>query len=304
MRTRKLGKQGPEVPVICLGAWPLGGGMGAITDRQVADVVHAALDAGINFIDTAEGYRTSEASLGKALAGRRHRAILATKLTGEHSWEHMQRAVENSLRALQTDYIDLYQLHSPDSRHPIEQTIDHLVKLKEAGKIRYIGVSNFSEGEHARALKVAHVDSSQPRYNLLWREAEANVLPFCLKNGIGVIVHSPLAKGLLTGKYRPEHVFLADDERSRFATFQGEAFECTLAVADRLKGWAEARGRTLAQLAIAWTLAHPAVTSSIVGAKTPEQVRQNAEAADWQLSADDLREIDSLIGGYRLDTAQ
>jgi len=300
MRSKQLGKYGPDVPVICLGAWPLGGGMGALPDKQVIDTVHAALDCGITFIDTAEGYRTSESILGKALAGKRDKVILATKLSGDHSLEHMSRAIENSLRALNTDYIDLYQLHGPKPEYPIEQTMGGLLRLKEQGKIRTIGVSNFSAEQHAEALQYGHIDSSQPMYSLLVRAAGEAVLPFCEANGIGVIVHSPLAKGLLTGKYTPDHQFPEGDERSWMAGFQGERFAAALRVADRLKAWAESQGHSLVELAIAWTLANPAVTSCIVGAKTPEQATMNAAAADWILTQDDLQEIDQIQGDFRV----
>ena len=303
MKTRKLGKFGPQVPVVCLGAWPLGGGMGKLSEKQVIDTVHAALDVGITFIDTAEAYRSSEEVLGKALEGRRDKVFLATKLSGDHSLEHMSRAIENSLRALRTDYIDLYQLHSPQPEYPIEKTMEGLLKLKKQGKIRCLGVSNFSAEQHAAALQYGHIDSSQPRYSMIVRTAEEAVLPFCLDNGIGVIAHSPLTKGLLTGKYTLEYSFPQDDERSRMAAFQREHLAEALSVANRLKAWAEARGRSLVHLAIAWTLAHPSMTSSIVGAKTPDQVRHNAEAADWVLTAEDLKEIGEIQGGFRVDEA-
>jgi len=300
MRTKQLGKYGPEVPVVCLGAWPLGGGMGELPDQQVFDTVHAALDCGVTFIDTAEGYRTSESVLGKALAGKRDKVILATKLSGDHSLEHMNEAIENSLRALGTDYIDLYQLHGPKPEYSIEDTMGRLLRLKEQGKIRYIGVSNFSAEQHAEALQYGHLDSSQPMYSMLVRTAEETVLPFCQANGIGVIVHSPLAKGLLTGKYVPDHKFPDGDERNWMAGFQGERFADALRMADELKGWAESQGHSLFELAIAWTLASSAVTSCIAGAKTPEQAVQNAAAADWILTQDDLRELDQVQGDFRV----
>jgi myo-inositol catabolism protein IolS len=299
MRTKQLGKNGPEVPVICLGAWPLGGGMGELPDQQVIDTVHAAIDCGVTFIDTAEGYRTSESVLGKALAGRRDQVVLATKLSGDHSLEHMNEAIENSLRALGTDYIDLYQLHGPKPEYPIEATMEGLLRLKEQGKIRYIGVSNFSAEQHAEALQYGHIDSSQPMYSMLVRTQEA-VLSFCAENGIGVIVHSPLAKGLLTGKYAPDHIFPDGDERSWMAGFQGERFTAALRVADELKAWAESQGHSLYELAIAWVLANSAVTSCITGAKTPEQVRQNAAAADWVLTRENLQEVERIQGDFRV----
>jgi aryl-alcohol dehydrogenase-like predicted oxidoreductase len=276
--------------------------MGVLSEKQVIDTVHAALDCGMTFIDTAEGYRTSEALLGKALKGRRGDAFLATKLTGEHSMAHMNSAIESSLLALQTDHVDLYQLHSPHPADPIQQTMEGLLRLKEQGKIRYIGVSNFSAAQHAEALQYGHVDSSQPQYSMFVRTAEESVLPSCEAHGTGVIVHSPLAKGLLTGRYRPDHRFLPDDERSVMAGFQGQRFAEALSVAARLKEWAESREWSLVQLAVAWTLSHSAVTSCIVGAKTPEQVLHNVEAAQWALTQDDLREIDRIQGDYRLQS--
>ncbi len=274
--------------------------MGDLPETQVIDTVHAALDCGVTFIDTAEAYRTSEAVLGKALVGKREKVFLATKLSGDHSPEHMNRAIENSLRALRTDYVDLYQLHGPKPEYPIEQTMGGLLRLKEQGKIRYIGVSNFSAEQHAEALQYGHVDSSQPMYNMLIRTAGEAVLPFCKEHRIGVIVHSPLAKGLLTGKYTLDHKFAEDDERSWMAGFQGGRFASALNVANELKAWAEGKGHSLVDLAIAWVLANPAVTSAIVGAKTPEQAVQNAEAANWFLTPEDLQEIDQIHGDYRI----
>ncbi len=159
MQTRRLGKDGPDVSVICLGAWPLGGGMGVIPDDQAIATIHASIDAGANFIDTAEGYRTSEGVLGKALRGRRDDVILATKLSGDHSLEHMTLAVEISLSSLGTDYIDLYQLHSPRPSTPIEATTANLEKLRDAGKIRYIGVSNFSGEQHREAAQYGVINT-------------------------------------------------------------------------------------------------------------------------------------------------
>ena len=210
MQTRRLGKDGPEVSAICFGAWPIGGGLGAVPEEQGIATVKAAIEVGMTFIDTAEGYQTSESVLGKALKGQRHEVFLATKLSGpEHSLEHMNRAVENSLRTLGTDYIDLYQLHSPQPQWPIEETMAGLLKLREQGKIRYIGVSNFSAEQTLEAMKHGPVHSSQPRYNMIWREAEESILSCCLENGVGVIPHSVLAKGLLGGKHVPGHRFAA-----------------------------------------------------------------------------------------------
>lgn len=301
METRALGEGGPQVPVICFGAWPIGGGLGSIPEDQGISAVHAALEAGMTFIDTAEGYQTSESVLGKALRGRRDQAFLATKLTGsDHSVEHMTAAVENSLRALGTDHIDLYQLHSPQPQWPIAETMACLMRLREQGKIRYIGVSNFSPEQTREAMEFGPIHSSQPRYNMLWRDSEDDVLPFCRQNGIGVIPHSVLCKGMLAGRHQPGHRFAFDDERTRFNFFQGDYFQQIYDVVQGLRRWAEDHGRDMVQLAIAWTLANPAVTSAIVGAKSAEQVQHNARAADWRLTASDLRELDEIQDGFRL----
>ena len=219
MKTRQLGKDGPFVPIICLGAWPLSGGMGACPEDQAIRTVHASLDAGITFIDTAEAYFTSETVLGKALRGHRHEVFLATKLSGEHSSQHIAEAIENSLRELGTDYVDLYQIHSPRPQYPIADTMADLLKLKDDGKIRYIGVSNFSAQQHIGAAQYGALHSSQPQYHMLYRKAEEEVLPTCLEIGIGVIAHSPLARGLLTGKYQPGHSFPGSDKRSGYDIF-------------------------------------------------------------------------------------
>ena len=295
MRTRKLGKDGPDVPVICFGAWPIGGGMGEVDERQAIAATHAAIDSGVTFIDTAEGYRTSEEVLGRALEGRRDDVFLATKLSGDHSVEHIRNALTNSLKALRTDYVDLYQIHGPKPEWPIEDTMGELVRFRDEGKVRYLGVSNFSAEQTEAASAHGLIHSSQPRYNMIQRDAEESLLPYCLERGIGVIAHSPLAKGLLTGKYSAGHEFPEGDERHDHPYYGGSVMSTAFAVVDRLKGWASDHGQSLADLAIAWTLGHPAVTSSIVGAKTPEQARMNAASGDWELTESDMSEIDSLI---------
>ena len=197
MKTRQLGKDGPFVPIICLGAWSISGGMGACPEDQAIRTVHASLDVGVTFIDTAEAYFTSESVLGKALRGRRQEVFLATKLSGEHTSQHIAEAIENSLRELNTDYVDLYQVHSPRPQYPIADTMADLLKLRDDGKIRYIGVSNFSAQQHVEAAQYGPLHSSQPQYHMLYRMAEEEVLPTCLKISIGVIAHSPLPAACL-----------------------------------------------------------------------------------------------------------
>lgn len=296
MQTRPLGRGGPEVSVIGYGAWPLSNNMGAVSDRDAAASVEAALAQGITFIDTAEVYRPAEARLGPLLRPHRERIFLATKVGGSNlDPAHVRAAVESSLRLLQTEVLDLYQVHWFDDRQPLERGLEAMAALQAAGKIRYLGVSNFDVGQMERALKVAPIQSLQPRYNMFDREIEAEILPFCREKGIGILAHSPLAKGLLAGKYRPGHVFAADDERSRFDRFKGEQFAAYIAKADRLQAIARARGLTLPQLAVAWTLRDPAVTVCLVGCKDADQARQNAVPGDVVLSESELRAIEAVL---------
>ena len=295
MQLRQLGKDGPLVSAVCLGTWPIGGGMGAIEAGQAIATIHAALDAGVTFIDTAEGYRDSEDIVGRALQGRRDEVFLATKLSGDHSKQHITEAIENSLRQLQTDRVDLYQIHLPKPRWPVEETMGELLRLRDSGKIRYIGVSNFSAEQTKEAQACGPVTSSQPHYSLLFREAEGSVLPYCMDHGIGVMAYAPLGRGLLTGKYGAGHRFAEDDSRHDHFAFSAENRSRALAITGAMRNWVADRGRDLAQFAIAWVLANPAVTCAIVGAKTPEQALHNAAAGDWRLSQADLAEIEELL---------
>ena len=287
--------------MVCLGTYPLGDGFGAIPESQAIDTVHAALDSGLTFIDTAEGYASAEVRLGKALKGRRHEAFLGTKLSrADHSPDQIDDALVVSLKALQTDYVDLYQIHSPQPAFPIERTLDRLRHHVDTGKIRHIGISNFTAAQISEAAQFATIHSSQPRYNMLFRGAEETVLPACLSSGIGVIAHSVLAKGLLAAKYRPGHTFGADDQRHDWDHYSGPGFEATYTVSEKLDEWAQDHGRDLVQLALAWPTAHAAVTSSIVGIRTPEQAQHAARAGDWEISETELKEIDEIQGDLRL----
>ena len=287
--------------MVCLGTYPLGDGFGAIPESQAIDTVHAALDSGLTFIDTAEGYASAEVRLGKALKGRRHEAFLGTKLSrADHSPDQIDDALVVSLKALQTDYVDLYQIHSPQPAFPIERTLDRLRHHVDTGKIRHIGISNFTAAQISEAAQFATIHSSQPRYNMLFRGAEETVLPACLSSGIGVIAHSVLAKGLLAAKYRPGHTFGADDQRHDWDHYSGPGFEATYTVSKKLDEWAQDHGRDLVQLALAWPTAHAAVTSSIVGIRTPEQAQHAARAGDWEISETELKEIDEIQGDLRL----
>lgn len=294
---RHPGGQGPEVPVIGLGAWPIGGGMGVLDEQQSIRTVRAAIDNGITLLDTAQAYRTSETTLGRALAdGYRDRCFLATKVSGDYTRAGVRAAIENSLQALDVDCVDLYQMHSwSGDGVPIEETMEEMLRLQSEGKTRWLGVSNFNAAQMAQALQVAPIVSSQPRYNMIDREIEAQDLPWCQTNGIGNLAHSPLAKGLLTGKYRPGHTFPRDDERSGFERFQGDALARYCALTDKLTTVAADKGITMVQLAIAWCLRQPAVSSVLVGAKTEAQVAEHVGAAAVTFHEDELVHIDSIL---------
>ena len=223
MNYRQLGKDGADIPVIGLGAWPIGGGMGNMDDRECIDTVRTAIDSGITLLDTAQAYRTSEATLGRALKdGYRERCFLATKVSRQYSRGDIENAIENSLRNLDVDCVDLYQIHSWNSQYPIEESMETMARLQEQGKTRFIGVSNFNAAQMQTAYDIAPFHSNQPRYNMFDRNIEAEDLDFCRQTGIGILAHSPLGKGLLTGKYAPGHIFADDDERAGSPRFQGD----------------------------------------------------------------------------------
>jgi aryl-alcohol dehydrogenase-like predicted oxidoreductase len=303
MQQRQLGRDGPSVPVIGFGAWPIGGGMGTVDDRSAITTLHHAFDQGVTLVDTAEAYRGSEELVGRALAtwsGPREHIFVATKVRGaDLSAGHIAEAAEHSLRVLGVETIDLLQAHSWDAQHPIDETMRAFERLVTSGKVRYVGVSNFDVPQMEAAWRALPFLTLQPRYNMLDREIEATILPYCEQQGIGVLAHSPLAKGLFSGRFSPGHEFAPDDERAHMARFQGDEFSRVLAWTTPLKRWAEERGHTLLELAIAWVLAHPAVTVCLCGGKSPEQVDDHARAASWQLSTEERREIDRFLAAPR-----
>lgn len=296
MRKRILGKEGPEIPVLGFGAWPIGGAMGTVDKATAIATVRSAIDQGITLIDTAQSYRTSETTLGQALAdGYRERCFLATKVSGRYAPEDIRKAIENSLHQLRVEYVDLYQIHGWNPKYPIADSMETMEKLQREGKTRFIGVSNFNAEQMAQARAIAPFHSNQVRYNLYDRQIETGALPFCAEAGIGILAHSPLAKGLLTGRYEAGHQFPEDDERSRFERFQGDIFASYCAVTERLQRIATAKGVTLVQMAIAWLLRLPTVTCVLVGAKNPEQVKEHATAPEIQFSDEELSEIEAIV---------
>jgi aryl-alcohol dehydrogenase-like predicted oxidoreductase len=303
MEKRKIGSL--QVTVAGLGCNNFGWRIDAAATEKV---VNAALNAGINFFDTADMYDTghSEEFLARALGNRRKSVVIGTKFgmkMGEGKEgarpEYVRQACEDSLRRLQTDYIDLYQLHRPDPNTPIAETLGALDELVKAGKVREIGASNFSaeqirEAESAAAGRVRFV-SVQNEYSMMHREPEDEVIAECGRLGLALIPYFPLANGLLTGKYRSGQPM---PKGSRGDTgFGPKVFtEENLALAGRLAEFAESRGHTLLELAFAWLLAQETVASVIAGASQAEQVRANASAVDWRLSAADLQQVDRILG--------
>ncbi|MSP14634.1 MAG: aldo/keto reductase [Chloroflexi bacterium] len=300
MEHRLLGKDGPQVPVLGLGAWPLAGGMGSVDEKTAISTVHAAIDNGITLVDTAQSYNNSEALLGKALkSGYRNRCFLATKVSRDYSPQGIRAAIENSLSQLQVDYVDLYQIHGWNPAYPIAESMRTMAQLQAEGKARYLGVSNFNAQQMAEALQTARFQSTQPLYNLVDRGIEAEDIPFCEHAGIGILAYSPLAKGMLTGKHSLETEFPADDERSRISLSQGERKARYLQAAKALDTVARDKGISLVQLAIAWTLRLPAITCTLVGAKHPDQVLEHVGATQVKFTPDELARIDEIGKGIQ-----
>lgn len=296
MEYRHLGKDGPEVAAIGLGAWPIGGGMGPVEEALAIDTIRSAIDSGVTLLDTAQAYRTSENTVGKALKdGYRERCFLATKVSGKYGRDDIVAAMDNSLIQLGVDHVDLYQIHSWNPHYPIAESMEAMARLQEQGKTRYIGVSNFDAGQMEQALAIAPFHSNQPRYNLFDRRIEAADIPFCEEHGIGILPHSPLGKGLLTGRYRPNHRFSPEDERSGFPRFQGETFARYITAADRLGAVAAEKGLSLVQMSIAWLLRQQAVACVLVGAKNPDQVQEHLGAVGATFTAAELVRIDEIL---------
>lgn len=305
MQTRRIGAL--EVTVIGLGTNNFGMGMQA---EEVGPVVDAALEAGINFFDTSDSYGESEERLGRALGRRRDEVLIATKFgspvrgqedTGGARPDYVRGALEASLRRLGTDRIDLYQIHRPDPGTPIADTLGALDDAVRSGKVREIGCSNFSAPQlrEADAAAVgARFVSVQNHLNLLSGDGEAEVLALCREMGLAYLPYFPLASGMLTGKYRRG---VEPSEGTRMHRWGGRATgmlsDENFDKVDRLTVWADKHGHTILQLAFAWLLAHDAVSSVIAGATKVEQVRANASAETWTLSADEAAEVSTLVAG-------
>lgn len=314
MQKKRLGHSDLEITPLGVGAWAMGGGDWAFSwgpqdDNDSIRAIHAALDAGWNWIDTAPVYGLGHAEtvLGQALKGRSNRPYVFTKC--ERVWneqrqiqkslkrESLRRECEDSLRRLQVDVIDLYQIHWPEPDEDIEEGWETLARLKEEGKVRWIGVSNFSLAQLERARAIAPICSLQPPYNLLAREIEKEILPYCARHGIGVLCYSPMHSGLLSGKMTRERIeaMPPDDHRRRRPHFQEPLLTRNLALVELLREIGAGHGRTPGEVAIAWTLRRPEVTAAIVGLRSAEQLEGVRGAAEFRLSAEEIARIEAAL---------
>jgi aryl-alcohol dehydrogenase-like predicted oxidoreductase len=313
MTTKQLGSSDLHLTPIGIGAWAMGGGgwafaWGPQDDNESIEAIHSALDKGLNWIDTAAvyGHGHSEEVVGRALKGRAQKPYVFTKCA--RNWgedrkifkslkrDHIRQECENSLRRLQVDVIDLYQIHWPEPDEDIEEGWETMARLKEEGKVRFIGLSNFSVDQMKRVAAIAPITSLQPPYSIISPEIEETVLPYTQANGIGVLVYSPMKSGLLTGKMTRERIAALpdDDFRKNRADFQEPALSRNLELVELLRAIGQRHGRSPGEVAIAWTLRLPGVTSAIVGMRSAAQVEGVIGAATFRLSTEEIAEIDKF----------
>ncbi len=319
MEYRAFGRTGLEVSAIGFGCWEIGGGYGHFDDSEVEAAVHRALDLGINLFDTAEGYGfgQSERILGKALGARRKDAILVTKFgiyiedgrgSRDSRRETALAAIDRSLKALGTDYVDVYLIHWPDKKVPLEETMGALEEIVQAGKARFVGVSNFRPQQIETCMATRRVDIAQYGYHLFDRRLEREVFPTIAQHEIGLMTYGSLAHGLLTGTFTPETRFDESDWRSNGVAFNiplfaDEVFARNVAVVDELKPIAARLGKTVPHLALRWVLSNPVVSVALVGFRRPAEVEENVAGLDWALDQATLDEIDAVFAKHGVDTS-
>lgn len=302
MQQRRLGQTDIQLSAIIMGTWQAGKAMWTgIDDNETRRAMRAALDAGITTFDTAEVYGNghSERIIAQALSDARDQVVLATKVFSNHlQYDQVIEACERSLKNLATDHIDLYQIHWPPGSfgHPVvppEETMRAMVDLKTQGKIRAIGVSNFNRDQMAEAAQFGPIESLQPPYSLFWRGVEKEAAPYCQERGMTVMAYSPMAQGLLTGKFGPDHKFAKGDHRAANRLFKPDHFQRVQTALAELQPIAAKYDITMGQLALAWVIAQPG-TCAIAGARNAEQATQNAAAGSVQLDQADLATMDRI----------
>ncbi|MFZ5518669.1 MAG: aldo/keto reductase [Candidatus Zhuqueibacterota bacterium] len=310
METRKLGSNGPALTTIGLGAWAIGGpwawGWGKQDDAQSIAAIRASIERGINWIDTAAVYGLghSEEIVARALEGMQQKVFIATKcglawddrkrVRNDLTPQSIRRELEASLKRLKREQIDLYQFHWPDPKTPVEKSWEEMIKFKQEGKVRYLGVSNFDVALMEKCQSLHPIDSLQPPYSLLARGIEKDILPFCETNGIGVIAYSPMFSGLLSGKFDASRL-QAGDWRPKIEDFREPKLTRNLEFVEALRPIAAKYQKTVGQLAVAWVLHHPAVTAAIVGARNADQAEENIGGAGFTIAEDDREKIRLLL---------
>lgn len=310
MEYRRLGASSLDISAIGFGGWAMGKWMWGddVVDDDSIAAIRKSLELGINFYDTAQvyGFGHSEIILGKALEGYPREQVIIASKTGLE-WdddakvdrnsrpEYVLKTTRDSLERLQTDYIDLMQIHWPDEKVPFEETAAAMKELCDAGTIRAVGVSNYSVEQMRRFMSACPLHSLQPPYSMLNRGIEAETLPFCRENNIGVLAYSPMARGLLTGKYDETATFPKSDARSGDGLWQGDRLKRNIAAVRELTALAETLDMTMAQLAMAWVLNQPGLTCALSGTKRPYQIEETAAAAGRVLSPDVLKQIDEIL---------
>ena len=301
MEYRRLGKSDLEISVLTLGAWQFGCERywGRVSENDIFEVIEKAIESGINIIDTAIGYDDSEILVGKAVKKIRDRVIIVSK--GGADPVKIPQRVEMSLKRMGLDYLDLYLVHYPDADIPIEDTISSMARVKESGKVRHIGVSNFSAKQLAKAAATADIACCQQAYNLMWREIETlGTLEYCAAHDIGVLAYSPLGQGLFTGKIRSKDDIPKREGDIRHITslFQGEAFERGLKMVELLDEVSATYNKTLAQTALNWVIHQRGITSAIVGSKNLKQLQDNLGAVGWSMEEQDYTLLSSRGSEY------
>jgi myo-inositol catabolism protein IolS len=323
MEYRPFGTTGLDVSTIGFGCWEVGGGYGDVDETEFVRAVGRALDLGINCFDTAEGYGmgASERSLGQALGRRRDEAIVVTKFgmnykdmpnLRDSSRERVFASIDKSLKNLGTDYVDVYLVHWPDRNTPFEETMTALDEIVREGKVRFVGLSNFTADEIAACMAVRRVDVVQYGWNMFDRRMDREILPYCAEHGVGFMAYGSLAFGLLTGTFTEDHDFGRADWRARqgnmgaikmfAALFGPEKFKENVRAVNELKPIAQRYGKSLPQFALRWATSHPAVSTALVGCRTVAEVEDNAGAVGWSITDDDLAEVDATFARYGIDT--
>jgi aryl-alcohol dehydrogenase-like predicted oxidoreductase len=320
MEYRAFGKTGIQISAMGFGCWEIGGGYGSIEETEFVKAINRALDLGINSFDTAEayGFGASEKSLAKALGGRRKEAIITTKFGvgypdaapsyRDSSRKRVMESIEKSLKALNTDHVDVYLIHWPDRSIPFEEPMRALDDLVKQGKVRAVGLSNFKLDEIKNCAKTRPIDVVQYCWNMFDRRMQTEIFPYCRENNIGVMAYGSLAYGMLTGTFNEEMAFDKSDWRSKRGQllninlfqhlFDSEHYLKNLRAVEELKAMAKRYGKSLPQFALRWTTSNPIVSTALVGCRNPQEVDDNVGALGWSISEADMKEIEAIFARH------